>query len=57
VLGDGQVNVEFDNAVSGAVTPVTEELSSTNDAPTAAQAHDCRGTRTGLPFRDLLDAN
>ena len=37
-LGDGQVNVEFDNAVSSNVTPVTEELFSTYDAPTVAQA-------------------
>ena len=40
-LGDGQVNVEFDNAVSSAVTPVTEELFSTYDAPTVAQAPHC----------------
>jgi hypothetical protein len=41
VLGDGQVNVEFDNAVSGNVTPVTEELFSTYDAPTVARAPAC----------------
>jgi len=41
VLGDGQVNVELDNAVSSAVTPVTEELFSTYDAPTVAQAPHC----------------
>jgi hypothetical protein len=41
VLGDGQVNVEFDNAVSSIVTPVTEELFSTYDAPTVAQAPHC----------------
>lgn len=35
-LGDGQVNVEFDNAVSSTVTPVTEELFSTYDAPTGS---------------------
>lgn len=40
-LGDGQVNVEFDNAVSNAVTPVTEELFSTWDAQTVAQAPHC----------------
>ena len=40
-LGDGQVNVEFDNAISGDVTPVTEELFSTYDAPTIAQAPGC----------------
>ena len=40
-LGDGQVNVEFDNAVSSNVTPVTEELFSTYDAPTVAQAPHC----------------
>ena len=40
-LGDGQVNVEFDNAVSGNVTPVTEELFSTYDAPTVTQAPAC----------------
>jgi hypothetical protein len=40
-LGDGQVNVEFDNAVSGNVTPVTEELFSTYDAPTVALAPHC----------------
>jgi hypothetical protein len=40
-LGDGQVNVEFDNAVSGNVTPVTEELFSTYDAPTVARAPRC----------------
>lgn len=40
-LGDGQVNVEFDNAVSSVVTPVTEELFSTWDAPTVAQAPHC----------------
>jgi hypothetical protein len=41
VLGDGQVNVEFDNAVSSTVTPVTEELFSAYDAPTVAQAPHC----------------
>ena len=41
VLGDGQVNVEFDNAVSGNATPVTEELFSTDNAPTVAQAPAC----------------
>jgi hypothetical protein len=40
-LGDGQVNVEFDNAVSSTVTPVTEELFSTYDAPTVTQAPHC----------------
>ena len=40
-LGDGQVNVEFDNAVSSTVTPVTEELFSTYYAPTVAQAQHC----------------
>jgi hypothetical protein len=40
-LGDGQVNVEFDNAVSSTVTPVTEDLFSTYDAPTVAQAPHC----------------
>ena len=40
-LGDGQVNVEFDNATSGTVTPVTEELFSTYNAPTVAQAPAC----------------
>jgi hypothetical protein len=40
-LGDGQVNVEFDNAVTARATPVTEELFSTYDAPTAAQAPAC----------------
>jgi len=40
-LGDGQVNVEFDNAVSSTVTPVTEELFSTYDASTVAQAPHC----------------
>jgi hypothetical protein len=40
-LGDGQVNVEFDNAISSTVTPVTEELFSTYDAPTVAQAPHC----------------
>jgi hypothetical protein len=37
-LGDGQVNVEFDNAVSGDATPITEGLFSTYDAPTEAPA-------------------
>ncbi len=41
VLGDGQVNVEFDNAVSSTVTPVTEELFSTYDASTVTQAPHC----------------
>ena len=41
VLGDGQVNVEFDNAVSSTVTPVTEGLFSTYDASTVAQAPHC----------------
>ena len=41
VLGDGQVNVEFDNALSGSATPVTEELFGTYDAPTVAQAPAC----------------
>ena len=40
-LGDGQVNVEFDNAVSSTVTPVTEELFSTYDSPTVVQAPHC----------------
>ena len=40
-LGDGQVNIEFDNAVSSTVTPVTEELFSTWDAKTVAQAPHC----------------
>ena len=40
-LGDGQVNVEFDNAVSSTIAPVTEELFSTYDAPTGAQAPHC----------------
>jgi hypothetical protein len=38
VLGDGQVNVEFDNAITATMTPVTEELFSTWNAPTVAQA-------------------
>jgi hypothetical protein len=37
-LGDDQVNVEFDNATSGNATPATDELFSTHDAPTVAQA-------------------
>jgi len=41
VLGDGQVNVEFDNATSGKAKPITEELFSTYNAPTAAQAPAC----------------
>jgi hypothetical protein len=41
VLGDGQVNVEFDNAVTATMTPVTEELFSTWNAPTVAQAPHC----------------
>ena len=41
VLGDGQVNVEFDNASSGNATPITEELFSTWDAPAVAQAPAC----------------
>jgi hypothetical protein len=41
VLGDGQVNVEFDNASTGSATPITEELFSTYDAPTTAQAPAC----------------
>jgi len=41
-LGDGQVNVEFDNASSGnAAAPITEELFSTWDAPTVARAPAC----------------
>jgi hypothetical protein len=40
-LGDGQVNVEFDNATSGSAAPVTEELFSTYNAPTVAQAPAC----------------
>lgn len=40
-VGDGQVNVEFDNAVSSTVTPITEELFSTYHAPTVAQAPQC----------------
>jgi hypothetical protein len=40
-LGDGQVNVEFDNASSGNATPITEELFSTWDAPAVAQAPAC----------------
>jgi hypothetical protein len=40
-LGDGQVNVEFDNAASGNDTPVTEELFGTYDAPTVGQAPAC----------------
>jgi hypothetical protein len=40
-VGDGRVNVEFDNAVSSTVTPITEELFSTYDAPTVAQAPQC----------------
>jgi hypothetical protein len=40
-LGNGQVNIEFDNAVSSTVTPVTEELFSTYNAPTVAQAPHC----------------
>lgn len=40
-LGDSQVNVEFDNAVSSAVTLVTGELVSTYDALTVGQALDC----------------
>jgi len=42
ILGDGQVNVEFDNAVTSAATPITEELLfSTYDAPTVAKAPNC----------------
>jgi hypothetical protein len=41
VLGDGQVNVEFDNATSGKAKPITEELFSTYNAPTVAQAPAC----------------
>jgi hypothetical protein len=41
VLGDGQVNVEFLNGSAGGAAPVTEELFSTQDAPTAAQAPAC----------------
>jgi hypothetical protein len=41
VLGDGQVNVEFDNAVTSKTRPVTEELFSTFDAKTIAQAPGC----------------
>ena len=40
-LGDGQVNVEFDNATSGNATPVTEELFSTYNASTVVQAPAC----------------
>jgi hypothetical protein len=40
-LGDGQVNVEFDNASTGRARPVTEELFGTYDAPTVAQAPAC----------------
>jgi hypothetical protein len=40
-LGEGQVNVEFDNASSGSDTPVTEELFGGYDAPTVAQAPAC----------------
>jgi hypothetical protein len=40
-LGDGQVNVQFDNTVASTVTPVTEELFSTYDALTVAQAPHC----------------
>jgi hypothetical protein len=40
-LGDGQVNVEFDDAVMAKATPVTEELFSTYDAVTPAQAPGC----------------
>jgi hypothetical protein len=40
-LGDGQVNVEFDNASSGSATPITEELFGTYDAPAVAQAPAC----------------
>jgi hypothetical protein len=41
VLGDGQVNVEFDNAITATMTPVTEELFSAWNAPTVAQAPHC----------------
>lgn len=41
VLGDGQVNVEFDNAVTAQARPVTEELFSTWDALTVAKAPHC----------------
>jgi hypothetical protein len=41
VLGDGQVNVEFLNGSTGGATPVTEELFSTWNAPTVAQAPAC----------------
>ena len=41
VLGDGQVNVEFDNAVTARPRPVTEELFSTWDATTPARAPAC----------------
>jgi hypothetical protein len=40
-LGNGQINVEFDNAISGNITPVTEELFSRYDAPTVARAPAC----------------
>jgi hypothetical protein len=39
--GGRKVNVEFDNAISGNVTPVTEELFSKFDASTVAQAPAC----------------
>jgi hypothetical protein len=41
VLGDGQVNVEFLNSSTGGASPVTEELFSTWNAPTVAQAPAC----------------
>jgi hypothetical protein len=40
-VGDGQVNVEFDNASSGRAAPVTEELFSTWDAQTVTHAPAC----------------
>jgi hypothetical protein len=40
-LGDGQVNVEFDNAITANARPITEELFSTWNAPTVAKAPAC----------------
>ena len=41
VLGNGYVNVEFDNAATADNTPVTEELFGDQVAPTPAQAPAC----------------
>lgn len=41
VLGGGYVNVEFDNAPTGASTPITEGIFGDQAAPTMAQAPAC----------------